>query len=122
MGERGGLGRALALAGLGHETQARSAAREDLPAAAFVAVQVQRALLDPVPQRVAKVLLAVIRAAVESERRLLVEVLELLGAQPAALREAAGDPQLPRLPFARGSDRPAAEPNARCRARTAAQG
>ena len=44
-------------------------------------------------------LLPVKAAAEQGHRRLLVDVLELLGAQPAALREAAGDPQLVSLPF-----------------------
>ncbi|HXN36401.1 MAG TPA: hypothetical protein VN892_00020 [Solirubrobacteraceae bacterium] len=58
----------------------------------FIAVQPQSALLDPVPQSVAEMFLAVIRASVESERRLLVEVLKLLGGEPSTLREAASDP------------------------------
>jgi len=66
----------------------------------FIAMQPQSALLDPVPQSVAEMLLAVIRPPVESERRLLVEVLELLGAEPSTLSEAASDPQLSLLPFA----------------------
>src|ERR1035441_2425026 len=65
----------------------------------FVAVQAQSALLDPVPWRVAKGLQAVIRPAVESDRRFLVDVLELLLAQSPALHEAAGNTQLPALPF-----------------------
>jgi hypothetical protein len=58
----------------------------------FIAVQPQSALLDPVPQSVAEMLLAVIRPSVESERRLLVEVLELLGGESSTLGEAASDP------------------------------
>jgi hypothetical protein len=66
----------------------------------FIAVQPQSALLDPVPQGVAEMFLAVIHPSVESERRLLVEVLKLLGAEPSTLNEAASDPQLSLLPFA----------------------
>jgi hypothetical protein len=62
-------------------------------------MQAQSALLYAHPQSVAEVLLAVIRPAVESLRGVLVDFLELLGAQSPALREAAGDPQLPGLPF-----------------------
>ena len=68
--------------------------------APLIAVRPQRPPLDPVAQRVAQVLLAGVGSAVERERRLLVKVLELLFVQPAALREAAGDPQLHRLPLA----------------------
>jgi hypothetical protein len=99
VGERGGLGGALNLARLGHQMQAGSAAGKDLAASAFVAVHPQGTVLQSRPQRVAKVLLAVVRPAVESQRRLLVDVLELLGAQSPALRKAAGDSQLAGLPF-----------------------
>jgi len=79
--------------------QTGSTVSEDLATAAFVAVQAQGTVLNSRPQSVAKVLLALIRPAVESQCRFLVDVLELLGAQPPALRKAAGDPQLAGLPF-----------------------
>src|ERR1039458_2819452 len=61
-------------------------------------MEVQRALLEPGAQGATKVLLALVGPAEESQRRLLVDVLKLLGAQASALREATGDPQLHGLP------------------------
>ena len=99
-GKGGQLRGAFAFPGLGHDTKARCPPRDYSPVTPFIAVQPQSALLDPVPQSVAEMFLAVIRPSVESERRLLVEVLELLGGEPSTLREAASDPQLSLLPFA----------------------
>ena len=67
---------------------------EDLLVAALVAVEVQRALLDARPERVAEMLFVVVGAAQQREQGLLVDVLELLRAQAPALPEATSDPQL----------------------------
>jgi hypothetical protein len=72
---------------------------EDLPASALVSVQVQRAMLQAGPKRVSQVLLGLIWPTEQSDGRLLIDVLQLLAAQPAALRKAARDPNLLRLPF-----------------------
>jgi Ser/Thr protein kinase RdoA (MazF antagonist) len=74
---------------------------KDLCPPAVVAVHVEGSLLDPVAQRVTQMLLAPVRPGEQRKRRLLVEVLELLGAETAALGEGARDAQLCSLPFAK---------------------
>jgi hypothetical protein len=97
--EQGGaFGRDLIGLAVG-DVQTRAAFLQDRVASALVAVEVARAVLDAGVEGVAQVLLVVEAPAEQHLRRLLVDVLELLGAQPAALGETAGDQQLALLPF-----------------------
>ncbi len=99
--ERGVLWCVLVGPRLCPELDLRRALREDLAATALIAVKVQRAMLEPLSQRVSQVLLVVVGAGDECERGLLVEILELLAAETPALGEAAGDADLAGLPFAK---------------------
>jgi hypothetical protein len=69
----------------------RAALGKNLAAATLVAMEVQRTVLEPSPQRMAKMLLAGISALQKHLYRVLVDVLKLLGCEAPALAEAACD-------------------------------